>query len=86
MTQPFPCFPTRPSKNNECSYAGVIITVRGKGFSGWNQIEAKLLQLMVKFVAFMFQYKTIFCPGPKGNIKRKIFLSLPREDRCLMST
>lgn len=47
MTQPFPCFTTGPSKNNEPSYAGVITRARGEGFSGWNQIEVKLLQLMV---------------------------------------
>lgn len=49
MAQPFPCFTARPSKNNEGSYVGIIITAKGKGCSGWNQIEVKLLllQLMV---------------------------------------
>lgn len=27
---------------------------------------------LVKFAIFTFQYKIIFCPDPKGNIKRKI--------------
>lgn len=45
--QPFPCFTTRPSKNNECSHADVIRIAKGRGSSGWNQIEVKQLQLMV---------------------------------------
>lgn len=88
MTQPFPCFTTRPFKNNECFYAGVIMRARGEGFSPGIKKKIKIQQLivLVKFAILVFQHKIIFCPDPKGNIKRKIFLSLPRVDRCLMST
>lgn len=73
MTQPFPCFTTGSSKDNECSYVSVSIRSKGMCFSGWNQTEVKLLLMAWSSLPFSCSNtKLFFCPDPKGNIKRKI--------------